>query len=51
MLCPAFLLVGSLKDVVYHRKLPTLETLQEEIEMCADISVDTLAMVAHALVC
>jgi hypothetical protein len=46
-----YYLWGSLKNVVYHRKPPTLEKLQEEIETsCAAISVDTSATVAHALV-
>jgi hypothetical protein len=47
----SFYLWGSLKDVVYCRKSLTLETLWEEIEMsCAAIPVDTLSMVACALV-
>jgi hypothetical protein len=46
-----FYLWGSLKDVVYCRKRPTLEMLREEAETaCASIPVDTLATDAHALV-
>jgi len=38
---------GTLKDVVYRRKLAKLAVLQEEIETaCAAIHVDTLDNVA-----
>jgi hypothetical protein len=41
----------SLKDVVFHRKLPTPETLQEEIgKSCAVIRVDILTMALRAVV-
>jgi len=40
-----FYLWGTLKDVLYHRKLATLEVLQEEIETaCPAIHVDNLSM-------
>ena len=46
-----FYLCGTLKDVVYHRKLATLAVLREEIETtCAAIHVDTLVNVAQAVV-
>jgi hypothetical protein len=42
---------GTLKDVVYLRKLATLAVLREEIETaCAAIHVDTLVNVAQAVV-
>jgi hypothetical protein len=43
-----FYLWGTLKDVVYPRKLVTLAVLREEIETaCAAIHVDTLVNVAQ----
>jgi len=46
-----FYIWGTLKDVVYHRKLATLAVLQEEIEVaCAAIHMDTLINVAEAVV-
>ena len=46
-----FYLWGTLKDVVYRRKLATLAVLREEIETaCAAIHVDTLVNVAQAVV-
>jgi hypothetical protein len=38
---------GSLKDLVYRGKLPTLGTLWGRIEMCSAIPVDTVGIVAH----
>jgi hypothetical protein len=47
-----FYLWGTLKDVVYCRKLATLAVLWEEIEtVCAAIHVDTLVNVAQVVVC
>jgi hypothetical protein len=47
-----FYLWGTLKDVVYCRKLATLAVLREEIEMaCTAIDMDTLVNVAEAVVC
>jgi len=47
-----FYLWGTLKDVVYRRKLATLVVLREEIEMaCTVIHVGTLVNVAQAVVC
>jgi hypothetical protein len=44
-----FYLWGSLKDVPYRRKPPTLEPLREEIERsCAAIPLDTSATVPRA---
>jgi len=46
-----FYLWGTLKDVVYCRKLATLAVLREEIEMArAVIHVDTLVNVAQVVV-
>jgi len=46
-----FYLWGTLKDVVYHKKLATLAVLREEIEMaCTAIHSDTLVNVAQAVV-
>ena len=52
MLTPLDLYIwGTLKDVVYRRKLAKLAVLQEEIETaCAAIHVDTLDNVAQAVV-
>jgi len=42
---------GTLKDVVYRRKLATVAVLQEEIgTACLAIHMDTLVNVAHAVV-
>jgi hypothetical protein len=47
---PSTFTCGSLKDVVYRRRRPTLGTLREETEMsCAAIVVDMLAAVVRAL--
>jgi hypothetical protein len=47
-----FYLWGTLKDVVYCRKLATLVVIQEETETaCAAIHMDTSANVAQAVVC
>jgi len=48
-----FYLWGTIKDVVYRRKLATLAVLREEIEIemaCAVIHVDTLVNIAQAVV-
>ena len=46
-----FYLWGTLKDVVYRRKLASLAVLWEEIETaCAAIHVDTFVNVAQAAV-
>jgi hypothetical protein len=50
MLTLYFYLRNFLKDWVYFKKLPTLQTLQKDTGMsCATIPMDILAMVAHAL--